>query len=42
MFVSVGKAAKVLGISASTMSKWDNEEKLKAERRFWTTDKQPY
>ena len=33
MFVSVGKAAKVLGVSASTMRKWDNEEKLKAEFR---------
>ena len=30
MVVSVGKAARVLGISASTMRKWDNEEKLKA------------
>ena len=42
MFVSVGKAAKVLGVSASTMRKWDNEEKLKTERRVRTTDKQPY
>ena len=33
MDVSVGKAAKVIGVSASTMRKWDNEKKLKAEFR---------
>ena len=33
MFVNVGKAAKVLGVSVSTMRKWDNEKKLRAEFR---------
>ena len=33
MFVSIGKAATLLGVSTSTLRRWDSEEKLLADFR---------